>query len=287
MFGDTTILDGAGGDTLLGAPVPDAVPQDLGATLFGDAAHLTPFYNLRTVDNWGAIQIPVDGGPQGGLYPTADPALKYILDYLTAFLVTDLGLTVPWSQVNDARSPVPVLKTFPYDPDDVIFREADLPALFLWRESGRSEYIADDELRETTILKLRWIPPPVARELKKIRHSFFNGLAKAITVAIERGRTPSFVVTNDPDPAAITAGSLFYTFAAFDYLAITEWRRDVFREEMGDGSPARFYDAWTATLEMHEHLVYGLDRFAPLSVPYGGYLTIANETGLVVDAGPI
>lgn len=234
-------------------------------------------------DTWGAITIPT--GATG--VTSSDPAIDVVLAFLKAWLVTDANLTVAWKAVYPALPPV--VRTFSHDPSEWVFNTANLPALFMWRENAIQEYAADDWLRDVTTVKALWVYPKGLPENQRIRQPFVNAFTKSVGVGIERGRTPAFIVAGDPDPDALTQGSLFYPFAAFESFELDSWRLTKLTIPNVAGPPARGDElpAVELTFTMHENLVYGTDRFDPLSQNYGGFLTMTNDAGDLVDAGPI
>lgn len=272
---DDYVLDGSIGSALGAATDATLLP-----TFFPDAL-AGGLDALPSVDTWGAITIPAQGPLTG--YPAGDPALRYILDFLKAFIVTDANATLAWSAVYPARPPI--FSTFAHNPAEEVFSTSFLPALFLWRESATQEWAAEDWLREMTEVKGLWVFPLALPSNQRLRSPFVNALCKALTVGIERGRTPGYVVPGDPDPASPAQGSLLYTFAGFEYFALKKWRAFHLPIEV-DAKGEQDFPAIELTFDLWENLEYGLDRFAPNSPNAGTYLTLLNDQGQTLVSGP-
>jgi hypothetical protein len=279
MLGDAGLFPDVGLGSSLSFDAPAAPPS----LIFPDDFAGAPVQAGRP-DQWGAISVPVPAQFAG--YPVGDPALKYILDFFVAFLVTDANVTAAWAGSKLAGQFPAVNKSFAFDPREVVFNEKDLPSLFLWRESATQERIAEDWLVETTMLRLLWVLPISTRDGYRNLVSFENAIVKALVVGLERQRTPGFVVAGDTDPNAATLGSQLDRFAQYMSLVFTSWKRAHVSLSMGASMP-RSYESVEMTLTMQENLVYGADNFYALDVANGGYLTIANEAGDITDQGPI
>lgn len=174
-------------------------------------------------DSYGLPTIPLQPTPPGS--PPADPLLAVLLSFLKAFLVEDQNATAAWQSMGVSPANAPVNGIFPFNPEDNEFNESALPALFLWRESGKDEWIADDYLLETTQLKLLWVFTLGNQPNQTVRNPYINGIVKVIQVAIERGRTPSWKQPGDPDPLAVTRGSWLGNFLNAWSLSVDGWRR--------------------------------------------------------------
>jgi hypothetical protein len=306
MFGDS-----AGFDTILSG-------QDDAQQLLADDALATVTYYVPSGINpallyitpgdlgspggdvWGGLPIPTDAGPQISFgqmpaFPAGDPALKYILDFLYAWLVVDGNITAAWASTGIPTNALsaggqqigypPVKKLFAYDPTKLLINETSLPSLWLWRANGGdSEWLADDWLVERSVLKLLWVWPEATAENQVKRDSFLNALAKTIQVGLERGRTPSFNVPGDTDPISKFQGSSFWLYAGFMSLVWKRWRPAKVVITLDDGPP-RVYYGMEGQIELAENLAYGLNRFA---VSGGAYAQIIDAgSGTILDQGPL
>ncbi|WP_394849697.1 hypothetical protein LZC95_19870 [Pendulispora brunnea] len=210
-------------------------------------------------DRYGLVTAPV--APAGADEAAGDPALTHLAEFLRAWLNANameaFGHLMP-------RLP-PCREAFCHDPEEVSFNERDLPAIFVWREGGNSERIADDYHVETSELALLWVVPPSPQAKQRIRQPFANAIWKLVDMGIERGRAPGFVVAGDSDPRAASEGSLIYGYLGAWSIDLRRRRRRTFVEAMSD-SPARRYPAVEMTLELRELQEYDLGRYAPMPI---------------------
>lgn len=164
-------------------------------------------------DTFGLLQIPavpvdVVSDPLGP--PPADPALQKIGSFFQA--VVNAYLTDAWNATtpdgdDPSADPVrtPPIKTVnTFNPEEYAFNDSDLPGLFIWRQSGATEWLAEDWTMDNTIILARWIMPGDKQEIARNRAPIANGLAKTIIHCLELDRDPSWVDPDDTDPEAAT-----------------------------------------------------------------------------------
>lgn len=238
-------------------------------------------------DQFGAITIPVAAPAAGD--PAGDPCLGIILSYLQAFLQTDANLTAAWNAVAPNPSTPVVKRIFAHNPADVVFSTSNIPALYMWRESGKMEQIGDDLYQDLATVKGLWVFALASQANQRPRQPIINALVKAILVGIERGRTPSWTYPGDMDPRAATEGSLFYTAANFSALRLDparSWRKAELQIEMADRSSRESYAAVELTFDLAEIHDEDPNRSPPTS-PASGNLTLKNEVGDVTVEGPL
>jgi hypothetical protein len=276
-------------ETGLGSPEPFAAPPPPDPSVFFPETLEPQPAAIPAYDSWGGIQIPTIASPAG--YPAGDPTLRIVLDFFYSFAVTDQNATAAWAAVYPASPPLKSkLSTFVQDPrqlDAGTFSTSYLPALFMWRESASQDYAAEDWLRETTKVMALWILPLGVPSNQVQRVPFEHALVKAITVGLERGRTPGYIVPGDPDPQAAAQGSLMYGFAGFESFSLTSWQKTrITIESAADGEKAARYPGIEMTFTLEENLVYGLGRFAPNSPNQGVYATLVGPNGQTLVSGP-
>jgi hypothetical protein len=233
-------------------------------------------------DSWGPLQLPTspgqafttvfDGWGKGAgslSQPPSDGALACCLDFLAVLLETDQFVQAAWQSAMYGGGEGRVIrKVYLHDPREVAFNTTDLPALYMWRESATQGWIADDYLRDNTLVKGLWIfPIPGKQEAQRVRSVFANVLPKAMATGIERGRTPGWVQPGDPDPSAAAQGSLFYTYAGFDEFTLVSWAKasvDIRNPETarGRGTTGDYY-ALDLSFRLVECQVYGIGREPP------------------------
>lgn len=226
-------------------------------------------------DQWGLTQIPTnapkfspifDGWGKPQLIPSTEQALAVILDFLGCWLVTDGNVSAAWQTVAGSAGGRAVKSLYLHDPSKVVFIESALPALYMWREGGKQQWDTDDWLRDYSSIKALWVYPTALQEKQRIRVPFAPVLEKSIGAGIERGRTPSWRQSGDPDKAAALQGSLFYTFAGFDSFELIDWRAakiTIEGAEKRGGAGYENYPAVEFRFEMVELLVEGLLRSPP------------------------
>lgn len=210
-------------------------------------------------DIWGAISIPLPFAQAG--QPAGDPCLYFIGSFLQAFLATDQNAVRQWSTVGVSPTTRPIETFIVARPDDRTypFASQQLPALFLFRDGGTFGVWADDYDIVTDKLKLLWVLPEARPENTRAQLPYMNAFVKAVHVAIELGRTPSWKQTNDPDPFSVTQGSLLYTYADFAQCISHSWRFTFVH--VADSRNKRVFDfpAVEITYDMVENRVIGTD----------------------------
>lgn len=217
-------------------------------------------------DTFGLPQFPLQPPTQG--QAVADPALTILLSYLKAFLCDDQMATGAWQVAGVSPGNPPVVGTFPFDPEEDLFNSRDLPALYLWRDSASNEWLAEDYLIESSTLKLLWVFPSGTPENQAVRTPFVNGLVKAIQIAIERNRTPSWKQPNDTDPDTSRYGSALGNYLGAWLLRVDRWRRTHVVERGIDSSTRGVYTAVEVQLTLQEPWTVDITdpaRFDPTS----------------------
>lgn len=167
-------------------------------------------------DAFGAEPIATLFPPEGE--PVSDPALFRIASFLQAVLnAYKLG---EWQAVHPGK--LPVQQVFTHNPEDIVFNARDLPALFIYRQSGEKfEWLAEDYDLSHEMLRLLWVFPPAPQDKQRLRSTFVNAAVKVLMHFIELGRDPSYVMPGDTDPTAQAKGSVIYKVASIWEI---EWR---------------------------------------------------------------
>lgn len=260
-------------------------------------------------DNWGDVQLPTSitpaftaifpgwGTPQ--VVPPADPCLAVILDFLATAIATDRVLDKVWRDVSGAGGVAPIKTIWLHNPKEVDFNSAAAPAFYMWRADPVAEpkWDCDDWLRDHVTVKGLWVfPIPGHQDNHRRRLPLAHVVAKAMTAAIELGRTPSWVQPNDPDKFAYprgplpAQGSLLYTFAGFDEFELVRCVKAEVALEMGRGNKSgrsagyESYPALDFTFRMVELYETGLGK--PPYLPDTS-MGLTVTAGAVVDSGVI
>lgn len=214
-------------------------------------------------DQWGPIQIPLVEGEAGDA--VGDPALTTLLAFLQAFL--NANTSKVWNAIGVSPNQPCVKTTRAWNPSDthgdhrgVGFNTADLPALYAFRNGGKFERIAEDWLEDESELKLLWVFPIAMQATQRVRQSFANVVAKFIVRAIEKGRTPTWIVKGDKDPRASDEGSSLYTHLDAVRIRLDRWAPARVQVE-GDTQKLSYASA-EFTLTLEETFEESLDGFA-------------------------
>lgn len=219
-------------------------------------------------DNFGGITLPI--ATPGVDEPIADKFLFYALQYFQAF-VNAKG-SVAWNAVQPGKRPIE--NTFAHDPEQVVFNEKFLPALFMWREESGApgapyavstavEWIAEDYLVSNDTVRVLWVFPNAEQHVRRIREPIVNGLIKALSVSFEFGRDPAWVVPGDTDPQAATLGSVFARWASVLFLTMSRWQRRALQIRMTDNTQ-RVYETVEARLSLQEVYNQDVSRYGAL-----------------------
>lgn len=165
-------------------------------------------------DTYGALAIPLPAPPAGG--SVADPGLDVMAAFFAAVL--NARAQVAWTAV---QPPVTGLATQPnglvnpvvrtileHNPEQIVFDEKQLPAIYLDRVSGEEPiWLAEDYRNTHDVWRLWWVFPTAVQYTQRMRNSFGNGLVKVLDRAIEALRDPAFVWPGDPDATAATTAA--------------------------------------------------------------------------------
>jgi hypothetical protein len=232
-------------------------------------------------DLWGPLPIP-NVPPEEG-EAAGDPLLSTLLSYLRAFLVDDDNGEAAWDAPGVAPRMAFMQKVFAHDPRRREFNERDLPSLYGWRsEMQAPDQVADDIRTRVSVLTLLWVFPTAPQAFQASRDPMINAIGHGVDLAIERGRTPSWVVAGDPDPLAAMFGSLVWTF-----LSVARLNAGTVRPAALDvpvkGGEMRSYAAVEMTITVEEILTIDLTRFDAMAG--GGLdLKLVDTTGAILLA---
>lgn len=214
---------------------------------------------MATTDTFGGITLPIPAPTAG--QPVSDPFLYYATAYLQA--VVNAKGTAAWQAVKPGG--LPISTVFTHDPEQVVFNERTLPALYMWREGSTKtpEWIGEDILVQYDRIRILWVFPNDQQANRRIREPIVNGLVKLIIYAIEIGRDPAWVVPGDTYADAATAGSILWRYAPLVAINFTSWKRGALIIPMLDSRP-KTYESVEMTAELSEDFAVGEDRFDPL-----------------------
>lgn len=216
-----------------------------------------------TPEAFGPLVFPVTPG-------SADPSLAIVGQFLQA-AINDKTAAAWASLMADAPA---CRSVFLNDPEEIDFNEKFLPSLFLWRDHGVSQVIADDIIADIGTLHALWIFPTATQAMQGKRSSFTNAIWKAVVAAVFRGRTPGWTVSGDTDPRAATEGSFLGAFLREWTLTTTEGRDGQMVEVTADAK--RTYSALRMQFELQEILDLGTEH---TDASAGGQFSVNSVTG--------
>jgi hypothetical protein len=169
--------------------------------------------------NVGAAVVPL-AVPAAGV-PVGDPGLGVLLRYLQAYLTAYAGAA--WTAV--APGEPLVRSVFAHDPEQHVFSDNHLPALYAFRAKSakKPEQIAEDWRVNYDNVKIFWVLPPCAQEREALRDPIIPKLAALIDRALRLGGDPSFVDAGDTDPYAVNNGTVFLRRAGWLKAERGDW----------------------------------------------------------------
>lgn len=157
-------------------------------------------------NSWGGLEDPAVAGTEGEA--PGDPALSRLGAFFAAFLYDRARVGI------QAAIPVsaPVKTVCTFDPEEGGFNKTHLPALYLFRDGDQTfEREGEDYLQATSKLTVLWICAPTDQPKTMARRSLVNLVSKTLALAVDEGRTPSYIVPGDPDEDAEDLGSQIRT----------------------------------------------------------------------------
>lgn len=166
-------------------------------------------------DNYGNPTIPLPV-PAAGETVT-DSGLSRFGDFCKTILNT-YGQTA-WNAVappitgaatSAANGAIPLVRSvLTHNPEQIVFNEKDLPAIYLDRVSGERPYWYAEDYRNTEDRwRLLWVFRPSQQYTQVARNSFTNGIVKVLDRAIEDIRDPAWALASDTDPLAASVAAL-------------------------------------------------------------------------------
>jgi len=151
-------------------------------------------------DTFGGLTIPVPTTDD----PVGDPAIGKLLGYSQAVLNAYVGDAWRELRPRTGNEGLPVKNTFSDDPHLRSFNEKDLPALFMWRRSGKPMQWAEDMRVNEGVIRALWVFPPEPQAKQSPRTPFSSAIAHALDMVFQRGRDPSWFDTGDTEVTAIS-----------------------------------------------------------------------------------
>ena len=132
-------------------------------------------------DNFGLLTLPASATDD----PIGDPGLAKF----GAFLATVINANAQdaWLAVEPApgASQTPAVRSLLlHNPETQSANDEHFPALFVWREGGKFDGEARDDMKSTDIVKVLWVFPAKVREEARAREQFINVVVKSVAKAI-------------------------------------------------------------------------------------------------------
>lgn len=229
----------------------------------------------------GAIRLPVAAAD-----PFPDPALDVLGAYLAAYLRTYAGAA--WLSLAPGE---PIVKHVHkgHDPQEHDFTSGGLPALYLFREGSARDpvQLAEDFRVHADNVRVFWVLPPG----QQFRSAKFSRavplLAKLLDKAIDEGRDPCWVQTDDPDPTAADEGSVVIRHAGLRSMMGGRWRRtNLLIKVTSSERDGDFRDGYPCletqiVIEEEAKQLFGRDPLHPERGDFGSADTLAGPAELV------
>lgn len=194
-------------------------------------------------DQFGSITFPV---PVMTEHSISDPTMDYLGSYLTACL--NYQMADAWGSVNPGKK---MVESFQTNAPGDMFNDRDLPCLYVWRSASIDDQATDDWTETTTEVTVTWVPQNADQAKRNLRATGTNGLSKVITRALALGCSPAWIDPSDPDPDALTRGSVLIERARlFRWPFVTTSRIDTVVIEKGTETST--YPASTVIIKIHE-----------------------------------
>ncbi len=152
-------------------------------------------------DTFGSLTLPVPVTPT----PIGDPLLGIIGDFAAYAINQDFRTA--WAALRPRIDPddtLPVRTIFTHPPEKVSMIEADLPALFVWRQAGRFERKGEDLLEDASEIQLLWVLPTEHPEhgASEVWLQTGNAVGKILSRWFWECKIPGWAVAGDPDTLA-------------------------------------------------------------------------------------
>jgi len=228
-------------------------------------------------ERFGRTAFPVVATPP---LTEADAAGDPLLTLLGAFLkaAVNAACGTAWATLYPGESPVAEVRF--QDPNEGVFDERDLPAIFLWRPARGIERVADDWVVDKSEIVALWVPPPANLDRQSERAPLANTVLKAMARALTEGRDPAWLLSGDADSVLpLVFGSDLTLHAGLlrlvNGLRVTTVPITV---EMVDGTPPKRYVGARATFTTEELLERDAAAW-PGVYPAAVHVDVKNEEG--------
>jgi hypothetical protein len=173
---------------------------------------------MPTTESFGGLVLPVP--IPGDDEALGDPAIDILAEALPAILRAKLETA--WLSVATEREPL-FRRVWKHNPERHKFIDADLPALYIYRDtSSRSNlFDAESRLALASTINILWIEPKAPQEKAAVRAPFFQGFAAVLARIVEFGRDPAWVHPDDAtDVSSVFWGSDIRGHAGFDQWSL-------------------------------------------------------------------
>lgn len=211
-------------------------------------------------DQFGSLQFPVQYPDVKAGDTVTDPRLDKISNYLQAVLNADAGKA--WGAVSAGRKFVE--QVFTNDPNDSVFNEKDLPALFVFDPRSTSNQMTDDLVEDVSTLTVLWVPQNAEQSKRSFRSNAANGFKKVVQKNLYVGRHPAWFDPGDPDEDALTRGSVLITRAGLCKWPFIQSAQSVPVTIVTD-SGSRTYQAFALTMVVSEITEWDPGSYSPTS----------------------
>ncbi len=159
-------------------------------------------------DTFGSIKLPV-----AVTTPAGDPALLKVGRFIQA--VVNAYCSDAWNVVFPRPDRAPafqaaIAEVFTHNPEELrgeSFNDKMLPALYIWRENGEFEHVAEDWDEHHSQWRAQWVMASDAQAKQILRRSMLPAIGKAIRAALHQGIHPDWVDDGDTGPNAASVAA--------------------------------------------------------------------------------
>lgn len=199
-------------------------------------------------NTFGAVEVPIPVSSDPNM-AVGDPALWYLASFVKDVL--NANSRAAWQSV---AQDMPVRFAFAHDPEKADAKDAQFPAVFVWREGSNPERVADDYLMDKALFEVLWVFPPATQRRQAAREPFFNAVIKPLMAAFEQGRHPAWKLTGDTTTYVATRGSLIWKACGFQRQVVRRPMTSGLSVQLYEGGKLRDYDAIKLSIEAEERL---------------------------------
>lgn len=197
---------------------------------------------------YGNASYPLDDASTNSLLRDADPALFYLLDFLSFSLTTHLEdrLLAEVAAVDQVNVAAAVASSVPFDPGPFLKQvQFKFPLLAAYRKSSTFQETSNAKERETSTIDVLYILPPMPADGMERIYPVINAAKAVIKNAIETGIHSAYIA---PDEAVAITVSVW----SETYANITEIKAKTAAFGAFENTEGLFFPALSMAIELRE-----------------------------------